>query len=173
MNQITKHSTSYIVSNGPCTCFETCTIGFANLCKSLQISPPFFATVSCPDPEFTCAQFTTHCMKTEDVAACWLMTVSAGESRTNIIQSFWSLCLVLLYLSWNYLFLRLDFSENDHNEYQMKKASKKSIELQTAYVYRKNTPRRHHYSGKEKKGAIVKIFPCHNLLTYANLDIVS
>lgn len=39
----------------------------------------------------------------------------------------------------------------------MKKASKKSIELQTAYVYRKNTPRRHHYSGKEKKDAVVNI----------------
>lgn len=40
------------------------------------------------------------------------------------------------------------FFSDDSNEYQMTKASKKSIELQTAYVYRTNLPRRHHYSGE-------------------------
>ena len=49
----------------------------------------------------------------------------------------------------------------------MTKASKKSIELQTAYVYRTNLPRRHHYSGecsysgpqvrKQKVGFMVRI----------------
>ncbi|XP_020623451.1 uncharacterized protein LOC110060979 isoform X2 [Orbicella faveolata] len=42
--------------------------------------------------------------------------------------------------------LSLTRAADDGNEYQMTRASKKSIELQTAYVYRKNMPRRHHYS---------------------------
>lgn len=42
--------------------------------------------------------------------------------------------------------LCLTRAADDGNEYQMTRASKKSIELQTAYVYRTNTPRRHHYS---------------------------
>ena len=51
----------------------------------------------------------------------------------------------------------LFFVADDSNEYQMARASKKSIELQTAYVYRKNTPRRHHYSGGEMKVAVINV----------------
>jgi len=50
------------------------------------------------------------------------------------------------------------FVADDGNEYQMTRASKKSIELETAYVYRKSTPRRHHYSGKEMKAAVINVF---------------
>ncbi|XP_015774838.1 PREDICTED: uncharacterized protein LOC107353034 [Acropora digitifera] len=42
--------------------------------------------------------------------------------------------------------LCLPLNSGDKNDYQIKKASKKSIELETAYVYRTNLPRRHHYS---------------------------
>ncbi|XP_068747822.1 Golgi-associated plant pathogenesis-related protein 1-like [Montipora capricornis] len=51
---------------------------------------------------------------------------------------------------------------DDKNEYQMKKASKKSLQLQTAYVYRTNLPRRHHYSvimGSSGKTVIGPLVP--------------
>ncbi|PFX22086.1 uncharacterized protein LOC111334660 [Stylophora pistillata] len=58
--------------------------------------------------------------------------------------------------------LCLTRAEDDKNEYQMSKASKKSIELQTAYVYRKNMPKRHHYSvilGSSGKTVIGPLVP--------------
>jgi len=65
-----------------------------------------------------------------------------------------------------FLIFLIFFFADDANEYQMKRASKKSIELQTAYVYRKSTPRRHHYSGGEMKAAVINVFSlanAHNL----------
>jgi len=59
----------------------------------------------------------------------------------------------------NYRTVVLFFVADDSNEYQMARATKKSIELQTAYVYRKETPRRHHYSGGEMKVFVINACP--------------
>jgi len=64
--------------------------------------------------------------------------------------------VVVVYIRYH-LKIVLFFVADDDNEYQMTRASKKSIELQTAYVYRKNTPRRHHYSGGEMKPAVIYV----------------
>lgn len=69
---------------------------------------------------------------------------------------FMHLHVVVAYIP-NYRKIVLFFVADDDNEYQMTRASKKSIELQTAYVYRKNMPRRHHYSGGEMKVTVINI----------------
>ena len=65
----------------------------------------------------------------------------------RILNSLVVFHLTCPYLALVMIYAKPRFITGDTNEYQMTKASKKSIELETAYVYRTSMPQRHHYSG--------------------------
>lgn len=92
--------------------------------------------------------------------------LSGGDSLAN--QRTTLSCTVVVVNIRNYRKIVLFFVADDGNEYQMTRASKKSIELQTAYVYRKNTPRRHHYSGGGTKVAVINVCSLANAYSVFN-----